>query len=231
MTKQTINIGTAANTGSGDSLRQGAVKINANFNEIYSKFGDTQNIQFSIDFTTAPTNGQMLQYVESTGKFVPVDPQQGPAGPRGLTGTQGPAGIQGAIGPTGPAGPLVSRTTRSATTSSLTNGQQGNITITGFKGYIIYKISTTQAAWIRLYSSAAARSSDASRLEGEDPLSGSGVIAEVITTGSQEILLTPGTVGFNSETPPSSNIYLAVTNKSGSTVAISVTLTVLQLEA
>jgi hypothetical protein len=82
-----------------------------------------------------------------------------------------------------------------------------------------------------LYSSAATRSSDASRLEGEDPLPGSGVIAEVITTGSQEVLITPGTVGFNSETPPVSNIYVAVTNKSGSTATISVTLNILQLEA
>jgi hypothetical protein len=222
MAKQNLNIGSTANTGTGDSLRQGAIKINSNFDDIYSNLGNNGNIQFSIDFSTAPIDGQMLQYVESTGKFIPVDPQQGPAGATGPAGEQGPAG---------PAGPLVSRATRSATTSSLTNGRQGNITITGFKGYIIYKISTNHAAWVRLYSSAAARAIDESRLEGEDPLSGSGVIAEVITTGSQEILLTPGTVGFNSETPPNSNIYLAVTNKSGSTVTISVTLTLLRLEA
>lgn len=37
MAKQTINIGTAVNDGTGDDLRTGATKINANFTELYTK--------------------------------------------------------------------------------------------------------------------------------------------------------------------------------------------------
>ena len=36
MAKQTINLGTVANDGTGDSLRVGGDKINDNFNEIYN---------------------------------------------------------------------------------------------------------------------------------------------------------------------------------------------------
>lgn len=36
MAQQTVNIGTAANDGSGDSLRAGGNKINANFTELYN---------------------------------------------------------------------------------------------------------------------------------------------------------------------------------------------------
>ena len=36
MAKQTIDIGTLANDGTGDSLRTGAIKINENFDELYA---------------------------------------------------------------------------------------------------------------------------------------------------------------------------------------------------
>jgi hypothetical protein len=124
-----------------------------------------------------------------------------------------------------------SRGTVSGTTSSLANGATGDLTITGYKGYMLYKITTSAAAWVRIYVSTAARTSDASRAEGADPTPGSGVIAEVISTASQTILISPGAIGFSNETSPSTNIQLAVTNKSGSTAAITVTLTVVQLEA
>ena len=44
MTKQPIGVGSASNDGTGDTLRQGATKVNDNFNEIYSVFGDTNNL-------------------------------------------------------------------------------------------------------------------------------------------------------------------------------------------
>ena len=40
MAKQTINIGTTANDGTGDALRDGADKVNDNFNEIYNLAGN-----------------------------------------------------------------------------------------------------------------------------------------------------------------------------------------------
>lgn len=127
-------------------------------------------------------------------------------------------------------GILPERSEVSATTASLTNGTAGNIIITGFKGYILYKIETSAAAWVRLYTDQTSRTNDASRIEGVDPASDSGVIAEVITTGNQTVLIAPATIGFNNESTPTTNIPVAVTNKSGSTQTITVTLTILQIE-
>jgi hypothetical protein len=133
---------------------------------------------------------------------------------------------------TGGATPVLpSRSTASASTASLANNATGNISITGFKSYALYKIQTSAAAWVRLYTTTAARTSDAARTQGQDPAVGSGVIAEVITTGAQTILTSPGVFGFNDETVPTTSIAIAVTNLSGAATAITVTLTLLQLEA
>ena len=40
MTKQLINTGQTSNDGTGDTLRQEILKVNANFNEIYLAIGD-----------------------------------------------------------------------------------------------------------------------------------------------------------------------------------------------
>ena len=51
MAKQSINIGVTPNDGSGDSLRDGADKLNDNFNEVYSVLGDGENLlNGNIDF-------------------------------------------------------------------------------------------------------------------------------------------------------------------------------------
>lgn len=135
--------------------------------------------------------------------------------------------VYSAISTTG----LAARTTSTQVTSTLANSGSGNITITGFKTYALYKIKTDYAAWVRLYTTSAARTSDASRTQGTDPVPGSGVIAEVITTGATTQLITPGVIGFNDDTTPTTNIYATVTNLSGSSVAITVTLTIAQLES
>lgn len=100
MAKQNINIGTIVNDGAGDSLRDGAIKLNANFNEIYASLGNGTALQFSIDFTTLPAAGQVLQYNTATGKFVP-----GNAGAKGDKGDKGDTGAKGDKGDTGDVGP------------------------------------------------------------------------------------------------------------------------------
>tara|TARA_B100000927_G_scaffold112481_2_gene90824 strand:+ start:102 stop:752 length:651 start_codon:yes stop_codon:yes gene_type:complete len=52
MAKQTVGIGSAANDGTGDTLRAGADKINDNFNEIYNALGNGTALTDIID-----TNG------------------------------------------------------------------------------------------------------------------------------------------------------------------------------
>jgi hypothetical protein len=161
-----------------------------------------------VDTTTsAPTDGQTLVWSSSGGKWLP--------------GT-----ISGGGG-----GTLAARAAVAATTASLANSATGNLTIVGYKGYMLYKIQTSAAAWVRIYTDTTSRTADATRVEGADPTPGSGVVAEVITTGAQTILISPGAFGFSNEATPNTNIQLAVTNKSGGTTTITVTLTAVQLEA
>jgi hypothetical protein len=127
---------------------------------------------------------------------------------------------------------LSSRTTASATTGALSVGGTGNISITGFKTYALLGMSVGIPAWVRLYVSADARTADAARLETEDPLPGSGIIAEVITTTNNQIVaFTPATVGFNADNPAANTVYASVKNKGTGLATISVTLTLVQLEA
>ena len=144
------------------------------------------------------------------------------------------AGILSATGGGGGGGggTLSSRTTVSGTTILLAPGTYDTLDITGFKSYALIQINLSDAAWCRIYSSSQARSNDTGRTSGEDPSPGSGVIAEVITTGqNQAQIITPFTVGGNTESPVSDNIYLTVENLTTGNTTITATLTILQLEA
>ena len=57
MAKQTINIGSAANDGTGSSLRAGGDLINDNFNEIYTAFGDGSTL--TSGFITASSTATL----------------------------------------------------------------------------------------------------------------------------------------------------------------------------
>ena len=126
---------------------------------------------------------------------------------------------------------LEARSTASGTTGSLASLASADLNITGFKGYVLLKIQTSVAAWVRLYTDGTSRTADAGRLEAVDPDPGAGVIAEVITTGGQTILMSPAVMGFNNETVPTTTIPCRVTNKSGSSAAVTVTLTLIKIEA
>lgn len=122
----------------------------------------------------------------------------------------------------------VARTTASVTTASIANGASDNVSITIPATYALLKIQTSHAAWVTLYTDTASRTSDASRTENTDPLPGTGVVAEVITSGAATQLISPGTIGFSSDGAGTS--YARIKNKSGATAAITVTLTYVKLE-
>ncbi len=125
----------------------------------------------------------------------------------------------------------VSRSTASGTATSLADNASANVTITsGAKTYALLKIQVDQAAWVRVYTDTSSRTADSSRAEGVDPTPGSGVIAEVITTGAETILMSPAAIGFSNESSPSTDIPIRITNKSGVSTDITVTLTFVQLE-
>ena len=126
---------------------------------------------------------------------------------------------------------LQSRGTVTGTTSSLADAAEADLDITGFKSYALLAITTDRAARVRLYVTDATRTADASRAEGVDPTSDAGLIAEVITTGAETVIISPGAFGFNLEGTPTTTIPCRVTNKSGGASTVQVDLNILQLEA
>ena len=124
--------------------------------------------------------------------------------------------------------PAGSRTTVPVTVN-IANEAVSNTSFTTPKTYVLLKVSTSHAAWVTLYSDTGSRTADAGRQINVDPLPGSGVLSEVITTGNQVQLITPGTVCFNSA--GTGTTYAKIVNKSGSTANITVTLTYVVLES
>ena len=182
MAKQIINVGAAANDGTGDPIRTAMVKTNTNFDELYT---DVAALDVAVTALSGGGGGSSLQ----------------------------------------------SRTAKAGTTASIANGASADLSITGFKTYALLSITTDRAAWVRIYANGATRTADASRLETSDPAPDAGVIAEVITTGAQTVLVSPGVIGYNLESTPTTVIPCRVTNKSGATSTVVVTLNILQLEA
>jgi hypothetical protein len=80
-----------------------------------------------------------------------------------------------------------------------------------------------------VYVDLASMIADRNRSEGNDPGPGSGVIAEIRGEGTK--LMTPAPIGYNNDAPVSSNVYVSVVNRSGTSQAITVSLTLLRLEA
>ena len=126
---------------------------------------------------------------------------------------------------------LQGRTTAQASTGNINDGAVSNILMTATKTYALLKIQTSHAAWVTLYTNIPSRSADSGRNETTDPLPGTGVIAEIITSDGAVQDITPGTIGWNDDTTPSNNLYAKVVNKSGSSANITVTVHFVQIEA
>ena len=157
--------------------------------------------------------------VKYTENFTP------PSGALPATGTVTPGSGDSTSSVTGLA-------TRADLTGSVTldDNATGDLNITGYKAYSLVTVETDADAWVRVYTDAAARTADAYRSEGHDPFPGDGVIAE--TRGSGVIRMTPPAFGYNNDSPNiGDTIYTRVTNRSGSTATINVTLTAIRLEA
>jgi len=133
--------------------------------------------------------------------------------------------------PGGGGGGGYTRSSKVGTTATLADDAAEDLDIVGAKSYFVLEIQTDEAAWVRLYTDAASRTGDASRDISTDPQPGDGVIAEVVTAGAETVVISPGAIGFNNEATPTTTIPCRVTNKSGSSAAIQVTLKILQLEA
>ena len=129
-------------------------------------------------------------------------------------------------------------TTSTGTINNATVGYQTLNITSGFKAYVLYKVTvnaTCPYCWIRLYTDSNSRDDDRFRSQGTDPSPGSGCIAEVVhfppSNEDLEILISPGVLGFNNDDPRTNTIYLAVTNYGAQApnTTIQVTLTLLKI--
>ena len=223
MAKQSLNVGTTPNDGTGDSLRFGASKINGMVDELYQALGNGTSLQISIDDTTAakvlrsngtnfipavlsyndlsnlPTipsaqvntdwnassgvaqilNKPTLATVATTGNSVSLNWNTYTDIPS-LPAANVKDGMVAKVVSTGrlyyahsnawnrianyselsSQTGLQLRTTVSGTTTILSNNASGNIAVTGFKSYLLYKIQTNIAARVILYTDTTARTAD-----------------------------------------------------------------------
>tara|TARA_B100000575_G_scaffold160013_1_gene127852 strand:- start:5356 stop:6456 length:1101 start_codon:yes stop_codon:yes gene_type:complete len=210
---------------------QGTLKIRGNAITLENEDGNEQYIE-CVDNGSVKLYHDFIPRLETSSTGVTIS---GALTAGGLTypttnGTSGDVLTSDGSGnvtwsaPTG----LQSRTTAQVT-QSITNNAVSNVSISTPKTYALMKIQTSHAAWVTLYTSTTARTNDSGRLETTDPTPGSGVLSEVITTGSVTQLITPATVCFNES--GTGTTYAKIVNKSGATANVTVTLTYVQLEA
>lgn len=108
-------------------------------------------------------------------------------------------------------------------------GGTNDFSITLPKSCFIYKVSINKSAWFRLYNSSTARTDDSLRDRTTDPSGASGVICEIISTGSQVFTLSPIPSAMNAESP-ASTIYAVRLTNDDSTANVEITVEYLSLE-
>lgn len=122
-------------------------------------------------------------------------------------------------------------------TSTLTqNISSDEIVFSSLQGvgpaYVLFKIETSHAAWVRLYTDSTTMQYDL-RTVPEDPLIPAYKPITEVTTGSgySMIRMLPAVVGFNDDSPVSDTCYIAVKNLESTAQSIDIKLTYLNIEA
>ena len=93
MTQQVINVGAAANDGTGDPLRQAFNKINSNFSELYARGAAGSNFDLSDnDIEATNSNGGINLIPNGSGKVVVEDDSVTVAISRTVSSSVGSAG-------------------------------------------------------------------------------------------------------------------------------------------
>lgn len=128
----------------------------------------------------------------------------------------------------GPSGGAASRDDAVYTTGSLAHGAEETGTITMGKGYRLLAISLDGPARVRLYTTAAKLTADASRPVGADPQGDHGLMFEFVGT---EALLSADLSPVVDGDCASASVPIAVQNLSGATDTITVTLTYVATES
>lgn len=143
-------------------------------------------------------------------------------------GDDGAAGAQGPAGADGTDGGIVSTLARAdatATTSTLADGASADASISLGRISILIRVSTDVPARVRLYRTMAQRAADAARPIGTRPVGNHGLIWEGVTTvGTLSIDVLRELLAVNAESPPVATMALSVTNLSGASNAVTVTI-------
>ena len=74
MAKQSINLGSSANDGTGSTLRAGGDLVNDNFDELYTALGTGSALSITV---SGASNGQALVYSSSNARFEPANQSGG----------------------------------------------------------------------------------------------------------------------------------------------------------
>lgn len=124
------------------------------------------------------------------------------------------------------------RTSKSFTTGSLANNASTNGSIVMSKSQIVYKVVASQQCRVRLYSTAAGQSGDASRSVGVKAAWNSKLLLELVLNSASLLSfdMQPPALCENEDTTTASTLYWHLTNLSGSTNPVTVTFTSLVLE-
>lgn len=129
----------------------------------------------------------------------------------------------------GGGGGSLSRVTETKTTSSFANLDYLEFTTVG-KSFAIYEIVAEKECRIRIYSDTTSRAADLNRSAADDPPEGAGVIAEFVATSPNTTFkVTPAIYGWLDDNE--TELPVTVTNNTGGTTDMDVTITVLKLES
>lgn len=125
---------------------------------------------------------------------------------------------------------LFNRATFTTSTGSLAPDASVNIDLPAYKSYALLSVNIDAECWLRFYTDTVSRTADETRDINTDPIAGSGVVAEVITTGSENVKMTPFVFGGNLSASPTNDLYLRATNLGTSTADINIQITLIRLE-
>lgn len=125
---------------------------------------------------------------------------------------------------------MPARQTTSFTTASLANLASGTGSFALAKAFKIISIGVDNKARVQLYNTSASRTADAARAELLPPTT-TGVIVDVTVDNASTWALTPEPIGSNGDVSVTNTIYYQVTNESGATNTITVTIVFNELEA
>lgn len=127
--------------------------------------------------------------------------------------------------------PLFTRATVTITTASLANGATENSSTGGLPvGYRLIGFDSDRACRVRLYTTAACRTADASRAVGTDVdiASDHGLVFEYVAAAATDVNLSPLVDGFIPS--PETDVFYAIENTSGATSTVAIILDYIRTE-